>query len=182
MIIRRALLSDARSIRDLAQELTIPRKSCVPNGLEGFVVPDVDGWKARIEGNKYFFVADTDRVSGFLACYTREHLRRFAAQDEVKRALLDDREVMAYLELLGVDRKYRRTGVANALEERLEEELYHDGFTHFHGIIAHAPLRNEASIRLHLKRGATLVRELSAYDGMVFGVYQKTIAAAKLRE
>ncbi|HLD00324.1 MAG TPA: GNAT family N-acetyltransferase [Candidatus Nanoarchaeia archaeon] len=168
-MIRRARLEDALAIQRIAVERTVSRDSPV-SGLVEYPIRSVEWYADKIKSPYFLVDEDEGNICGFSSAYDSYFLLeggRFA-DDEIVTWLLNKLDEFVYWDQLVVDKGWEKKGVGMKLAERCLSSTKSHKLV---GVVGHKPIFNESSVRLISKLGLSLEEYMTAYGGLVFGVY-----------
>lgn len=182
MQIRRAKVSDVKSIKSLADALVVKKGEVdKTSGFYDYSLTSAQ-YLNRVS-SPFFFVAENNGgLEGFCMAYDSRFVRKLAEQDAslkkdvIFKYLLSLIGNYVYADQLAVRQLKSYTGglAACKLIDRLKEASSEKGA--LIGVVPHSPWKNEPAIKFHTHEGARLVEEIGTKGKIVFGVYRISLS------
>lgn len=180
--IERPKLMDAEGIAKIAESLRLNLEKVYPNGF--LLYPKNTQWyQDRIrEGfehkGDYFYVArEGEHLVGYIlgteGLLLPEYIQKgLVTCPETAQHLYNRTKHFVFGEQIGVIPDCTRKGIGSRLLEHLTKEI--DAKSERILVnIAHAPVKNEASINFCRHEGFSLLHEFSNSDGSLWGIYER---------
>ena len=170
MLIRHADIRDVPEVKRITDYFRVSRESEAETGFVEFPERTEADYLRRVMGNQFFYVAGNGSpVSGFLAAYDEDFMRRLQSTDPISKRILEKPCHFVYGDQIAVLPEAR--GQGRPLLERLFRDMRLQSYRRFFGAISHSPIRNIPIIKIMEELGAEQIEEINV-NGLVFGIYQ----------
>jgi GNAT superfamily N-acetyltransferase len=177
MNIRRAMPPDARHVREIALASTITRDSQKSIGMVEYPNLTEEEYAQRILLTPFFYIVEEGHVViGFSSGYDNSTIdMQTFADDEIISHISKKERPFVYWDQLAFSKEHQGRGIGRKLGIHLINDVSSNGYRRIYSAVSHKPIRHKLSINLSRRLGFFPEEEIEVYNGLVFGIYRKTI-------
>ena len=131
----------------------------------------------RIRDNPFFLVLENaGEIIGCSSAYTERDLRDLDFEkDQIAQHILSKSSNFVYWDQIGIINQFQnRIAAGRLMDAFLQDSNLHD-YSSVWGAVCHFPRKNNQAIRLAQAKKFELEEEISAYNGLIFGIYRRQI-------
>ena len=147
----------------------------------------LEKWKELLANTRFAFGAfDDDKFIGFFIGFPSEYFKISEPPDTVgkylkKKYFIQEKRKFVQGDLWAIDPSYRGHGLGKNLLAHAFNEAKKLGYPELLAGILHAPIRNEASIRINKSLDAFCIEEIEKV-GYVYGIYKTDLLTWSLED